>query len=80
MMNAEFEEDANPYDQDSLLERATMTGWKYYEDGVRDIDEMVAVAMEGIEGNVTDHDICMDLIQTIHEVFDEAVSPEDRNC
>ena len=26
--DAEFEEDANPYDQDSLLERAILTGWK----------------------------------------------------
>ena len=31
--------------------------------GVRDIDELVAVAMEAIEGDVTDHDMCMDLIK-----------------
>ena len=30
--DAEFEEDANPHDQDSLLERALMTGWKCYEE------------------------------------------------
>ena len=65
------------YDQDSLLERAFMTRWKCYEEGVRDIDELVAVAMEAIEGDVADHDMCMDLIQTIHEVFDQTV-PEDR--
>ena len=73
--DAEFEEAANPSDQDSLLERAFMTGWKCYEEGVRDIGELVAVAMEPIEGDVTDHDMCMDLIQTIHEVFDQAVFP-----
>ena len=37
--DAEFEEDANPYDQESLLERAILTGWKCYEEGVRDVDE-----------------------------------------
>ena len=41
---------------------------------------MVAAAMETIEGDVTDHDMCMDLIQTIQEVFDQAVFPEDRKC
>ena len=67
----------NPCDQDSLLERAMMTGWKCYEEGVRDIGELLAAAMEAIEGDVTDHDMCMDLIQTIQEVFDQAVFPED---
>ena len=33
-------------------------------------------AMEAIEGDVTDHDMCMDLFQTIQEVFDQAVFPE----
>ena len=75
--DTEFEEAANPCDQDSLLERAMMTGWKCYEEGVRDIGELVAAAMEAIEGDVTDHDMCMDLIQTIQEVFDQAVFPED---
>ena len=56
-----------------------LTRWKCYEEGVRDIDELVAVAMEAVEGDVADHDTCMDLIQTIHEVFDQAV-PEDRKC
>ena len=75
--DTELEEAATPYDQDSLLERAIMTGWKCYEEEVRDMDELVAAAMEGIEGDVTDHDVCMDLIQTIQEVFDQVVFPED---
>ena len=78
--DTEFEEAANLYDQDSLLERALMTGWKCYEEGVRDIDELVAVAKEAIEGEVTDRDMCMDLTQTIQEVFDQAVFPEGRKC
>ena len=57
-----------------------MTGWKCYEEGVRDMDELVAVVMEAIEGDVTDHNMCMDLIQTIQEVFDQAVFPEGRKC
>ena len=57
-----------------------MTRWNCDEEGVRDIDELVAVAMDAIEGDVTDDDMCMDLIQTIHEVFDQAVFPEDRKC
>ena len=71
--DTEFEEAASPYDQDSLLEQAIMTGWKCYEEGVRDIGELVAAAMEAIDGDVTDHDMCMDLIQRIQEVFDQAV-------
>ena len=74
--DTEFEEAATPYDQDSLLERAIMTGWKCYEEGLRDIDELVAAATVAIEGDVTDHNMCMDLIQTIQEVFDQAVFPE----
>ena len=57
-----------------------MTRRECYEEGVRDIDELVAVAMEAIEGDVADHDMCMDLSQTIHEVFDQAVFLEDRKC
>ena len=72
--------EATPYDQDSLLERAIMTGWKWYEEGERDVDEFVAAAVEAIDGDVTDHDMCMDLNQTIQEVFDHAVFPEDRKC
>ena len=78
--DTEVEEAATPYDQDSLLERAFMTGWKCYEEGERDIDELVAAVVEAIEGDVTDHDMCMDLIQTIEEVFDQAVFLEDRKC
>ena len=73
--DTEFEEAAAPYEQDSFLEWATMTGWKCYEEGERDVDELVAAAVEAIEGDVTDHDMCMDLIQTIQEVFDQAVFP-----
>ena len=62
--DTELEEAATPYDQDSLLERAMMMGWRCYEE----------------EGDVTDHDMCMDPIQTIQEVFDQAVFPEDRKC
>ena len=73
--DTEFEEVAAPYDQDSLLERAITTGWKCFEESERDVDELVAAALEAIEGDVTDHDMCMDLIQTIQEVFDQAVFP-----
>ena len=31
--------------------------------------------LRGGEGDVTDHDMCMNLIQTIQEVFDQAVFP-----
>ena len=41
--------------------------------GERDVDELVAAAMEAIEGDVTNYYPCMDLIQTIQEVFDHAV-------
>ena len=49
------------------------TPCKRYEEGERDVDELVAAAVEAIEGDVTDHDMCIDLIQTIQEVFDHAV-------
>ena len=75
--DTEFKEAATPSDQDSLLERAVMTGWKCYEQGERDMDDLVAAAMEAIEGDVTDHGTCMGLIQTIQEAFDQAVFPED---
>ena len=78
--DTEVEEAATPYDQDSLLERAIMTGWKCYEEGERDVDELVVAPVEAIEGELTDHDMCMDLIQTIEEVFDQAVFWEDRKC
>ena len=55
--------------RDFLLVRAITTGWKYYEEGERDVDVLVAAAVEAIERDVTDHDMCMDLIQMIHEVF-----------
>ena len=71
--DTEFEEAAARCDQDSLLERALMTGCKRYEEGERDVDELVAAAVEAIEGDVTDHDMSIDLIQTIQEVFDHAV-------
>ena len=46
-----------------LLVRAVTTGWKYYEEGVRDVDELVAAAVEAIEDDVTDEDMLIDLIQ-----------------
>ena len=44
--DTELEEAAAPYDEDFLLARAIMTGWKYCEEGERDVDELVAAAME----------------------------------
>ena len=78
--DTEFEEAATPHGQDSLLERAMLMGWNCYEEEVRDIDELAAAAVEEIEGDVTDHGMCMDPIQTIQEVFDQAVFQEDRKC
>ena len=34
------------YDEDFLLVRAATTGWKYYEEGVRDVDVLVAAAVQ----------------------------------
>ena len=59
-------------DEDFLLVRAVPTGWKYYEGGVRDIDELVAAAVESVEGDVTDEEMLIDLIQMVREVFDQA--------
>ena len=55
--DTELEEAAAPYDEDFLLIRAVMTGRKYYEEGERDVDVLVAAAVEAIEGDVTDHDM-----------------------
>ena len=41
--------------------------------GVRDVDELVAAAMEAVEEDVTDYDMCTDLVQMIQEIFDHAV-------
>ena len=74
--DTELEEAAVPYDEDFLLVRAVMTGWKYYEKGERDVDVLVAAAVEAIEKkNVTDQDMLMDLIQMIQEVFDQVGFP-----
>ena len=43
-------------DEDFLLVPSLTTGWKCYEEGVRDVDELVAVAVEAIEDDVTDED------------------------
>ena len=43
--------------------------------GVRDVDVLVAAAVEAIEKDVTDQDMLMDLIQMIQEVFDQVGSP-----
>ena len=53
--DTELEEAAAPYDDDFLLIRAVMTGREYYEEGERDVDVLVAAAVEAIEGDVTDH-------------------------
>ena len=73
--DTELEEAAAPYDEDFLLVRAIMTGRKYYEEGERDVDALVAAAMEAIEGDVTDQDMLMDLIQMIRDVFDQVGLP-----
>ena len=50
--DTEFEEAAAPHDQDASLERAITTGWKCYEEGERDVDDLVAAAVEAIVGDV----------------------------
>ena len=67
--DTELEEAAAPYDEDFLLVRAVMTGWKYYEEGERDVDVEVAAAVEAIEGEVTDQDMLIDLVQMIQVGF-----------
>ena len=68
--DTELEEAA--YDEDFLLVRAVTTGWKYYKEGVRDIDELVAAAVESVEDDVTDEEMLIGLIQMIREAFDQA--------
>ena len=68
--DSESVEPAARRDQDSLPGRAIRTGWECFEEGER---ELMAGAMEAIEGDVTDYDMCMDLIQTIQEVLDHAI-------
>ena len=63
------------YDEDFVLVRAVTTGWKHYGEGVRDVDELVAVAVQAIEKDVTDQDMLMDLIEMMQEVFDQVGSP-----
>ena len=41
----------------------------------RDVDELEAAAVEGIEDDVTDEDMLIDLIQMIREVFDQVGPP-----
>ena len=71
--DTKFVEPAARCDQDTLLERGIMTGWKLYEKSERNVDELAAAAMEAIEEDVTDFEMCTDLIQMIQEVFDHAV-------
>ena len=68
--DTELEEAA--YDEDFLLVKAVTTGRRYCEEGVRDIDELVAAAVESVEDDVTDEEMLIDLIQMIREVFDQA--------
>ena len=75
--DTELEEAA--YDEDFLLVRAVTTGWKYHEEGVRDIDELVAAGVESVEDDVTDEEMLIDLIQMIREVFDQVGSPCPRD-
>ena len=71
--DTESKEPAARCHQDSLLERAIRTGWERDDEGERDVDERMAAEMEAIEGDVTDYDTCMDLTQTIQEVFGHAI-------
>ena len=43
---------------EDLLERAMMTGWRFYGEGERDVDELAAAALEAIEEDVTNYDMC----------------------
>ena len=46
------------------------------EDDTESVEDSLlerAIAMEAIEGDVTDYDMCMGLIQTMQEVFDHAI-------
>ena len=71
--DTELEEAAD--DEDFLLVRAVTAGWKYCEEGVRDVDVLVAAAVEAIEKDLTDQDMVIDLIQMIQEVIDQVGSP-----
>ena len=63
------------FDEDFLLARAVTTGWKYHEERVRDIDELVEAAVEPVEDDVTDEEMLIDLIQMMRDVFDQAGAP-----
>ena len=63
------------YDEDFLLVRAVTAAWKYYGEGVRDVDELVAAVVEAVEDDVTDEDMLIDLNQMIREVFDQVGPP-----
>ena len=73
--DSELEEAAAPNDEEFLLVWAKMTGWKYYEEGERDVDVLMSAAVEEIEGDFTDHDTLTDPIQMIREVFDQVGFP-----
>ena len=66
--DTELEEAA--FDEDFLLVRAVTTG-----EGARDIDELVAAAVESVEDDVTVEEMLIDLVQMIREVFDQAGLP-----
>ena len=71
--DTESEEPAARCDRDALLERAIRTGWERYEEGERDVGELMAAAMEATQGDITNRDMYMNLTQTIQEVFDHAI-------
>ena len=58
-MIKDTELDEAAHDEDFLLARAVTTGWRYYG-GVRDIDELVAAAVEAVEDDVTDEEMLID--------------------
>ena len=63
------------YDKDVLLVQTVTARWKYHEEGVRDVDELVAAAAESIEDDVTDEEMLTDLIHMIRGVLDQAGPP-----
>ena len=63
------------YDEDFLLVRAVTMGWKYFEEGVRDVDELVAAAVEAIEDDVTDEDMLIYVIQMLRRVLCQVDPP-----
>ena len=65
--------DGSPMRSGFLAERAIMKDGSATRRACGDADELVAAAVDEIEGDVTDYDMCIDLIQMIQDVFDHTV-------